>query len=216
MTKLLFIHTGKCAGRTIRNLLQENGVNFKHIHVESTKSRIKEHIVWADEIIINIRDPIKRCISIYNHYKTVCGSEKDNIVINATKGCETLNEFIHAQKSYELFDNPTTHFGKNFYFFLSPLMKTKSFGKIKIVVRQEHFIEDIAKLASRYNLKNFEKIEEENRKREFSRRKKDPKFFNLSNFSKRKLHKILDKDYQIIDKLLERRLISMDYVQNFM
>ena len=217
MKKLTFIHIGKCGGTTIRKLLKKNNIKFDEIHCwhsSHPQSSIKIKINYNDtaKYIICIRNPIKRFISALNwrYYKLLIKNKQKNKFLNEkyflsyyndiNEICSDLKKNNNLFKGNENSGNYIHHIKQDIHYYLENLIKHLDNNNCIGFICTEILDDDFSKIF-KLNNHNLEKKEKKNYNNKFN-------FDKIKNKNNKILKSYLKKDYEIIEKLYEKKLIN--------
>lgn len=207
-----FIHVGKCGGLTINKYLIENNLNFNHIHIKKLNLIRKD-----DKFLICLRNPIKRFISAYYYSQSKIILDKlhspnfprkimlmnQNKIFNKYKNVNNLindlkinKNIVNGKRNIE--PNYIQHVKEDINYYLGDILDNIKNEQIIGITCQETLNEDLKRIFN-YELKTSKNINEQY---------KDPEYLTLTDENYKILKDYLKKDYEIIDKLYKRNLIS--------
>lgn len=206
--KLTFIHIGKCGGSTVNTTLKNNQINFNLVHIggcyidkygtngEHTLERIEFKFQSEQKYLIVIRNPVDRFVSAFYYRRHLAlGLEKNRFdgEYEFFQKFATVEELIEngisiLQKQY------VHHIKEDIHFYLGNIINELSPENVVGVVCTETLNEDIERI---FNIK-VELHERKNSNRKKPIKEKDFRF--LKNY--------LNKDYLVIEKLNNLKLLT--------
>ena len=236
---MYIIHVGKSGGENLLLKLKKYyNIPINSIHVHQSRILREEILLKDKELILLLRDPCKRFVSIFNFWKYLHirkYSNNDKLshenLISLNKKCflkyetanQLANDLSNENKEIREFAEKCMHdmhhidMGLSHYL-LSPDFLEKIRNNIKFIVRLEHYENDVKILndyiLNKYNINDdkynniIEKNEVYNTTNSFDK--------NLSNDAIKNLKTYFKKDYLIVDKLKELNFITDEYVNSFL
>jgi len=190
---LILIHIGKCGGGTVREEMSKKGIKHQVIHTNKAKYNPN------GRYIILLRNPVERFVSAFywRKMKTVVekdGSLAENRFYRRYKNINSLCQDLSKDPKLLQKLGIVQHITHDINFYLDKFIKQCPRGHILGVICTETINKD---------LKRFFNINNKRHKKDNSKMKHD-----LTDESKAILRKYLVKDYDIINKLNEMRLLS--------
>lgn len=190
--KLTFIHIGKCGGSTICTTLKNNQINFDEVHVRSFKFQPDK------KYLITIRNPVERFVSAFYWRKYLASDQQKNRFGGEYEFFQkfaTIEDLIDddisiLQKQY------VHHIKEDIHFYLGDFVNQCDPANIKGIICTENLNKDFERI---FNIK-IQKHEKKNSKRKKSLKEKDFRF----------LKKYLEKDYLVIEKLNNLKLLTTE------
>jgi len=191
MGKTIFIHIGKCGGSTVRRFVKYN----KEVHL--TKVNFSEE----DKYFISIRNPIERFISAFYYRKTKYKSSvvkkyfiKENKMFNIV---DNVYDFTENLFNYDIEDvNGIAHIGESISYYLDPIISKLNKDNVTHVFTTHFLDEELKKVVPTYK----PTIIKDNSKNKPNKK--------LSKLSIKNLNKFLEKDFEIIEKLNNKGLLT--------
>jgi hypothetical protein len=191
MKKDIFIHIGKCGGSTVRTAIS----NYTEIHLKTIKYS------KDDNYIIVLRNPIDRFKSAFYYRKLIHKKSITKKYLNIeTKMFSQVNDiydFTENLFEYDLKDiNGIAHIGENIDYYLSPIIDFLNTENVKYIFTSHFLDEELKKINPNYKSKKL---------KDNSSNKPSKK---LSDLSLKNLNEFLKKDFEIIEKLNDKGLLS--------
>lgn len=191
--KITFIHIGKCGGSSIRHALRLNKFNYEIIHVKKPIYNSKK------KYLICIRNPISRFISAFYWRLNIVKNSKDLKLKNERKFYEkynNINDFCNdLQYNNNILNdyNINSHLNMDIHFYLDDFLNECSVNNIIGVICNESLNKDVKSILNILINKN-KKIHKYNK--------------NLTDLSYKILKEYLKNDYNIIEKLYQKKIIN--------
>ena len=213
-----YIHIPKNGGRSILEYIKQN----KNINMIGTNTEfINQNNNGLINILLVIRDPIKRFVSSFNHIRHAQYLSSPN----DSDGSKNQVQRDKHKKYFDFYENPD-QLAKDLYsdnhdFAIesfgniniikhtqSDWIQTIKIDEVKIVLRLESLNEDFKKyIDPNYNLNKIggelEKFYKKNNIQKDTKKLSEDSIINL--------RKYYQKDYELIDKLIKLDLIPNDY-----
>jgi len=217
----MIIHIGKCGGSNLRKkfIKLHNYDPIKH-HCKSWTKSEKKLLLNSDHVVILLRDPIKRFLSIFYFRKS--GRPEENVFIefkNANELAESLNSenITIKKKALCCFNSP--HLKYDFQYYINDeILDIIDKNKNIFIIRTEHYKEDFSKYYNYLLSKNI--IKQNKFPNFFINIKNNTDKFNdqkrLSDKAIKNLKNIMKNDYSVLEKLCKRGLIQQTYIDNLM
>lgn len=220
-TKLAFLHIGKCGGGTLENNFKEENIKFKSYHIKKNITHISQR-----RIVSFVRNPVDRYVSAFNwRYQEYYENNWKIKEIKEFREKELLAFFETADalalaldSTHENYDlameamSIIDHTGESIadYFVSSDVIKQNK-EKIIFVGRLEHFDFDYDRLLKILNInKTNKRVEKERKKIHLGSASRKT---ILSDKAIENLKLFYQKDYQIIQALIDQGFISADYIK---
>jgi hypothetical protein len=189
-----FIHIGKCGGSTIRSLLKKYNFNFNVIHVYE-----REEYKSCKKYLIALRNPVERFVSAFYWRKYLASTSQKNSFRGEYEFFQkypTIESLIQdditiLKKQY------VHHLKEDIHYYLGDFFNQCNPSNIIGIVCTKNLNKDIENI---FDIK-VEGLHEKNN----SKRKKE-----LKEEYREFLKKYLHKDYLIIEKLNNLKLLSME------
>lgn len=229
LTHIMYIvHVGKCAGGSIIKFFNKHHqTNIPTLHIFDSRKRIK-NIIENEDLILLLRDPIKRIISVFYYWK----EQYDKKIIDK-KGrmfyknvyfetFNTVNEFAEGLSSNDVHKrsialdivNNLMHIKKSLSYYMCDVNTVnKIANNIKYVITQENFDADFNKFYTHYcKINNLTK-------HDFTKYKihNSNKYNELKKLSSIGLQNLMNldnvrEDYAIINILKIKGLVNHNYL----
>jgi hypothetical protein len=213
-----FLHLPKTGLTSIKSTLIDDYKIHKGKFMQSTVIKnlfFSDHNVnidssWSSYILF-IRDPIDRFVSHYHYYKygqqyDTCKYFKGPIDHKGLVDYKSINHFIDDinSKNFQTF----MYKHKSISWILDYCIKNNNFNMIYFIGTQENLENDFNALMAKMNFNIKLKNTYTNKRPDFIKPEK------LNSNSIRILKTILKKDYEIILKLIDKKLLNADYLHS--
>lgn len=197
----IFIHTPKCGGTYIKNILNESKIPWKENHKTSTTEDIKNNIVFTI-----FRHPLSRFESMLNFRITQCFFKNEHIKKNVHKK-------INLQELIKILTNPDFHKIKNTFgeHYLNPNItlnniinklsdeQIKNFKPFGFLKKFSENVDIILTMDNIYNFFDYFNIKYKKNYVKINVSKKKCGTFN--NKIKKRLSKIFKEDIEIFNNI---------------
>ena len=207
------IHVGKCAGSSLKQVLEQNSVYFKKYHSRSPRPSYNKY----HKYIITVRDPVDRIVSALNwrYYLLVTKkkqgkSEGQKItlelelsLLSKIKDVDHFAKLIQQNTNEaKIFFELIGHLKRGLHWHCKNLLPYLNSAQTIGIIRTDHFESDISQ---QLKLQNFESTKEKSNY---------PKLFGKPSEDARQILKnYLTKDYQCLDHLERLRSERLDYIE---
>tara|TARA_B100001939_G_C16945327_1_gene620059 strand:+ start:4165 stop:4854 length:690 start_codon:yes stop_codon:yes gene_type:complete len=192
-SKLILIHIGKCGGSSVRKDLENAGISFYYVHVNTVKYDPSKKYIFL------LRNPIDRFVSaFYWRKKNVIEfskpiNEYEKKMFNKYKDVNSLaldiyDDHGNIQLDLKKESNYIHHIVQDIDFHIGSLLEKIHKNDIHSVITTENIVEDI-KNSFNIDIKSHEKSNKNQ--------------YSLSDTAYSNLKKYLSKDYECIKKLFE-------------
>ena len=213
--ELIFIHVGKCGGRSLLDAINRSPVVDKRFNSVKRVHVSKPPILKKSQYIIVVRNPISRALSAFNwRYKLVVEDETQKYSFKGEYEIlvkyNTFNELAESLYEGESLNRTVAndfrtihHLKQDLNYYLQDLLKKTSPKQVFQVLATEFLDDDIEKYLS---IKNAQKIHQH-------RSSVSEERLRLSALAKKNLRIFLAKDYAVLRKLIEWKSIPADKSQ---
>jgi len=191
MEKTVFIHIGKCGGSTVRMVIPHH----EEVHLRP--------VIFSknDNYFIVIRNPIERFISAFYYRKLMYRKsvqkrffEKENIIFSSTNN---IYQFTENLFNYNIEDvKGVAHIGESISYYLEPIIDNLNKENVKYIFTTHYMDTEIKNVIPNYTPRKLKDNSENKPKKK------------LSDLSLKNLNIFLEKDFEMIEKLNDKGLLS--------
>ena len=194
LDKFIFIHVGKCGGTTIRETLENNGIEFKRVHVGQGPVEYNT----KKKYLIALRNPVGRFVSAFYWRKhLVCNEESNKYRFSGEydflKKFPTIEDLVQDNIE-KLQTHYVHHLKEDIIFYLGDFADQCNPDNVIGAICTENLCEDV---------ENIFNVKVELHKKNNTKRK-----IEITEEARKCVKKYLHKDYLVIEKLNDLKLLS--------